>query len=85
MSIEVKYSPRGHSVQTPYGSVIVYRCWKRLVEMELGRCVAEGAMTLLGGKAYLFPLGCQHGLGEELYLINKLLDVWLSRNARFNK
>lgn len=80
ISIEVKYSPRGHS-----GSVIVYRCLKRPVEMELGRYVAEDAKTLLGGKAYLFPLGCQHGLGEGLYLINKLLDVWLSRNARFNK
>ena len=54
------------------------------MEMELGRCVAKGAKTLLGGKA-LFPLGCQHGLGEGLYLINKLLDVWLSINARFNK
>lgn len=60
-------------------------CWKRLVEMELRHCVVEGAKTSLGGKAYLFPLGCQHGLDEELYLINKLLDVWLSRNARFNK
>jgi hypothetical protein len=55
------------------------------VEMELRHCVVEGAKTSLGGKAYLFPLDCQHGLDEELYLINKLLDVWLSRNARFNK
>lgn len=55
------------------------------MEMELGRYGTEGAKTLLGGKAYLFPLCCQHGLGEGLYLINKLLDVWLSRNTRFNK
>jgi hypothetical protein len=39
---------------------------------------------LLGWQGLILTLGCQHGLNEEMYLIDELLKVLLGRNVRGN-
>jgi hypothetical protein len=68
-----------HSIYSPLGSVIIYRCLVWQEASALGRCELLRVSRLVGATMFNFPHGLPTSLSKELHLTSELLKAQMGK------